>query len=172
MGNELIDTLKIMLPHVTDLEDIKKYKAHVILEGRGISITMPSMPNYLLETHKQLFEVEHDPCPRTQDSHAVEVNKILEDPARLLKRVILLLPDGMMCSADMFEAEPSRTDQEVEISLRRLECPCEIGMQMRNQIMHPAYWTVRILEDNRRLLTRKEKEEYDYLERAFAGMKV
>jgi hypothetical protein len=87
-GSELIDKLKIMLPHVTDIRDFKDIEGHVVLNGRAFLVSMPTLPYFLLDDYEDLWELEKTPCPRTEETHAIAVNQIRKT-ARQMKSILL-----------------------------------------------------------------------------------
>jgi hypothetical protein len=175
-GDELIDIVKIIMPHVIDLRDFKHYSGHVVLNGQGFMISRPTVPHYLLYDYEELFGKEKKRCARTEEKYKVEVNDIIASPARQVKRILLLFPDGMTCNADMGATTPSSIDQKVNLILRPLAIDTTVkkgsAMVVENQSFCPGYWALRVINDNRRILKRDEEGDDDDLEKAFAGMNV
>jgi hypothetical protein len=176
-GDELIDLVKITTAHLIDLRDFKHYSGHVVLNGQGFLISRPTVPHFLLYDYKALFEKEKKRCSRTEEMYKVEVNQIIASPARQVKSILLLFPDGMTCNADMGATTPSSIDQKVNLILRPLAIDTMVkkgsAMVVENQSFCPGYWVLRVINDNRRILNLEENEgEDDDLEKAFAGMNV
>lgn len=176
-GDELIDLLKVTLPVVIDLRDFKMYSAYVVLDGKGLLVTMPSVSHYMLHDYEEMFGLETKRCHRTEEAYTVAINNIRANHARLVKRALLLFPDGMRCSAESSATTPSSTDQKVKMVLRDLRITDKIklgkAMTKVTQRFCPGSWVLRILDDNRRLLKLDKNEgDDDDLETAFAGMNM
>jgi hypothetical protein len=70
-GSQVINVIRVTLPHVVDIRDYSKYKAHLVDHGRALLDRVPAVPFYLLHEHQSLFATEIVPCVRTEQSHAV-----------------------------------------------------------------------------------------------------
>jgi hypothetical protein len=153
-GMELIDMIKIMLPHVVDLRDFSKYQAHLVLKGKALLIQQPTLPYYLLHEHEELLLTEKDKCVRTEQAHSVHANRVLEDSSRLVKSTLLVFPPGVLCSVDFTTAASATDGHKVKLYLRSLSTNSKLGTNDKetSQTFVPCYWLMRVLEDDRRLL--------------------
>jgi hypothetical protein len=128
----MIDTIKVLLPHIADLRDSSKYQAHLVLDGKAMLIQQPTVPYYLLNK---------------------QVNRTLEDSSPLVKNTLLMFPPGVICSVDFsMTAIPTDGDkvkiyQRTSTATRDLEKNDEAS-----QVFVPCYWMVRVLADNREIL--------------------
>jgi hypothetical protein len=148
-GKELIDTIKVLLPHIADLRDSSKYQAHLVLNGKAMLIQQPTVPYYLLNEHQDLLN-EQNECVRSKQAHSVQVDRILKDSSPLMKNTLLMFPPGVMCSADFTMAAIPTEGDKVKIYQRTLTATRELGKSDRasTQVFVPCYWMVRVLADN------------------------
>jgi hypothetical protein len=179
-GTELIDEIKVILPHMVDCRDFSSYKASLVLGCTALMIQKPAVPFFLLHDHEDLFFAEAKYCARTKDAHAVHANHIKADVNCQVQRVLLVFPDGMTCApvTDGKSIKKAKDKNKIKMCLRTITktyangkaVPCE----MTTQVFYPAYWLVRIHDEQRCLLKAEEEEEEedDDIEAAFQGMKI
>lgn len=151
-GSEVINVIRVTLPHVVDIRDYIKYKAQLVDDGRALLVRVPAVPFYLLHEHKTLFATEIVPCLRTEQSHAVHANAILDDESRQMKTTLLRFPDGIMCSNDFSAGTHLSGEQKVSTTLRTIAGTCNIEQREWPQTFTPVNWTLRILDKRRRFL--------------------
>lgn len=169
-GEELMDQLKIILPLV-DARDFKTYKATLVLGGTAIYMETPSVPYFLLHNHQDIFLTESVSCNLTKDAHTVHANQIMNNGTRQIRSFLLVFPDGMKCTP--FIETKKKNTHKIQICVRRIEAQFEVGNAVTNQQFFPAYWLIRIHEDDKRMLKRTaEEEEEDSLAHAFRGTKI
>jgi hypothetical protein len=179
-GTELIDEIKIILPHMVDCRDFSSYKASLVLGGKALMIQKPAVPFFLLHDHEDLFFSEVKYCARTKDAHAVHANRIKADVNCQVRRVLLVFPDGMTCApvTDGAMKKKAKDKNKIKMCLRTITKTYASGKtvprEMTAQVFYPAYWLVRIHNEQRRLLKAEEEEEEDDddIEAAFQGMKL
>jgi hypothetical protein len=179
-GTELIDVIKVILPHMVDSRDFSTYKATVVLGGTALMMQKPAVPFFLLHDHEDLFFSEVKYCARTKDAHAVHANRINADVNCQVWRTLLVFPDGMTCAPVMDGAIKKKTKNKYKINmcLRKITSTYERGKteprEKVTQEFYPAYWLVRIHDEQRRLLKAEEEEEEedDDIDAAFQGMKL
>lgn len=159
INSELVDQIKIILPHLTDLHDFKHFQAQLILKGKGILVQMPSVPRFLLENLEEFFSKESKRCERTEQIHAVHTTKIINDFSRQVKTVLLLFPAGVSCAPAF--------GNDAKLTLRAMSLTHTMASKTYNQIYFPGFWLFKVLSDDRRLL---KLEEGDTMETAFQGM--
>ena len=74
--NELIEELSITKPSLVDIRDLSSYEAMLILQGKAIWLTEPTVPHVFLHEIGSMFENDLDPCERSIDAHAVQMNRM------------------------------------------------------------------------------------------------
>jgi hypothetical protein len=176
-GTELIDQIKVILPHMVDCRDFPSYKASLVLGGTALMIQKPAVPFFLLHDHEDIFFSEAKYCPRTKDAHAVHANRIKADANCQVRRVLLVFPDGMTCApvTDGTIKKKTKDKNKIKICLRKITKTYESGKSAKTtQDFYPTYWLVRIHDEQRRLLKaeEEEEEEEDDIDAAFQGMKL
>jgi hypothetical protein len=177
-GTELIDQIKVILHHMIDCRDFPSYKACLVLGGTALMLHKPAVPFFLLHDHEDIFLSETVFCARTKDAHAVHANRIKADSKCQVRRVLLVFPDGMVCAplSDGPGQKKARDKNKIKICLRKITKSYENGKsrEKTTQEFFPAYWLVRVYDEQRRLLKPEEEEEDDDddIESAFKGMKV
>jgi hypothetical protein len=177
-GTELIDQIKVILPHMMDCRDFPLYKASLVLGGTALMLHKPAVPFFLLHNHEDIFLSESVFCARTKDAHAVHANRIKADSKCQVRRVLLVFPDGMVCAplSDGSGQKKARDKNKIKITLRKITKSYETGKsrEKTTQEFYPAYWLVRVYDEQRQLLKSEEEEENDDddIESAFKGMKV
>jgi len=176
-GTEMIDQIKVILPHIVDLRDFKIYKAMLVLGGTALFVQKPAVPFFLLHDNKELFESELSNCTRTMDAHTVHANRIKANVECNHRTVLLVFPDGMTCMAmpgDASKKKNKKGDNKLKLTLRTITKKFQSGKNPETtQTYVPGHWLVRIHDENRRLLKAEEEEEDDDdIESAFSGMKV
>lgn len=181
-GSELIDQIKVILHHMIDRRDFPLYKASLVLGGTALMLQKPAVPFFLLHDHEDIFMAESVHCARTKDAHAVHANRIKTDSECQVRRVLLVFPDGMVCAPVPDGAvistnkKKAKDKNKIKMCLRKITKSFESGKSRdkTTQEFYPAYWLVRVYDEQRRLLKPEEEEEEDDddIEAAFQGMKV
>lgn len=178
-GTELIDQIKVILPHMIDCRDFPLYKASLVLGGTALMLQKPAVPFFLLYDHEEIFMSELVHCARTKDAHTVHANRIKADSNCQVRRILLLFPDGMVCApvSDGAGTKKKAKDMNnIKICLRKITKSYESGKsrEKTTQEFYPAYWIVRVYDEQRRLLKSEEEEEEDDddIEAAFQVMKL
>jgi hypothetical protein len=168
-GSELVDQIKIYLPHIVDLWDFSKYQAHLVLNGKGLLVQKPSVPHFLLHNYEELYEMEQSRCIHTEQAHTINVNRILGDAYRQLRTILLVFPPDVTCSA----AISPKGNQKIKITMRSLALNYELGKGKiaTSQQYLPASWLLHILGDERSLLKLVDEDD-DEIVNAFKGMHV
>lgn len=169
---EIIDSLKIILPHLGDIRDFEKCQAHVVNEGKAVLVTVPSLPHYFLNNFDLFYE--KDPCEQLETNHEVMATEILDDPSRTVKNVLLKLPPGMVVTNDFSSTAAITDGEKSRLYLRVLDCPSEIGKEKKQELVQkffPCFWLFRIIDEKRRWLKKgSEEEEIDILGEALKGI--
>ena len=179
-GTELIDQIKVILPHMVDCRDFSSYKASLVLGGTALMIQKPAVPFFLLHDHEDIFLSESIHCPRTKDAHAVHANRIKTDATCQVRHTLLVFPDGMTCAQLLDGATKKKTaakdKNKIRLCLRKITKTYETGKarEKTTQEFYPVYWLIRIHDEQRRLLKAEEEEDEDEddIDAAFQGMKI
>ena len=180
----MIDQIKIILPHMVDTRDFKKYKAFMVLGGNAMLIERPLVPFFLLNNVEDIYNIEKIICQRSIDAHMVHANRIIadtDDDAQV-RRTLLVFPNGMNCRdalPDLTKKKKQKrgTHETVKKCLRYLTVNYVSGKSNTNteQEFYPLYWLLRIVDTNRRILKAEEveeEEEDEDIDSAMKGMKL
>ena len=153
-GKFSLDKLKINLWHIVDLKDHKVYSLTIVCEGSCLLFELPSVPDFFHSKHKKLAKAIGNGCKRTEFVTAKQMTAIESDPSRLVRKVLVVLPEGMVVTND-FSKDPMNPTQDIKVGYARHEVSDvdKIGSKRRDkqQLFNPAYWSVRIVptEDNK-----------------------
>ena len=170
--NELIEELSITKPSLVDIRDLSSYEAMLILQGKAIWLTEPTVPHVFLHEIGSMFENDLDPCERSIDAHAVQMNEIMEDKDRQKRKVIFVLPDGVECCAYYKDVAPLM-DQRILPGLRLIKRQgiTLSGGRKFNHLFLPITWKLCIVDGCRKILQRQEEQECDLFAQLTKGMK-
>jgi hypothetical protein len=177
-GKFMYEKFKIMLPNgIGDLADFSSVKGTIVLGGRAFHLSLPSIPEWMKEQSKALFEVEADRCTKTEDEFMIHVNRIRNDPDRESHTFLFLLPEGMAFSDDFttMNATPSASDCDQRFLVREVPVDKAIGKAKAiiPQKFYPGHFIMRILRCNAasQELMSASKEAPD-IAAAFSGMRM
>ena len=174
-GKFLYDKIKLTLTRgVGDLRDIPLHTCTIVLNGRALLLSMPSVPHYMLYDLDKLYQVEKSPCTKTQQDHKVHANRIIKDPARQTYTVLFVLPEEMAFTTDFSnnDAAPPNVDKKIRITMREVKhANTSKGGAVINQIFFPGHWELRVISHaaNARELELEQVDEDDFVS-YFGGM--
>lgn len=172
-NNELIDVIKVQIPHVADLRDFELYSLHVVLKGRALLLQQPSVPFFMLHEQEDVFRMEKERCIRQEQVQTIAVNSILEDPRRQVRKTLIYLPDGMRVSANL--SEKIMDGEKCTLNLRAMNKSVDVGKIKKKKYhhsFHPCFWYVRTIGESRKMLKITKTASFDELDQAFGGMAV
>ena len=135
-------------------------------------ITKPSVPFFLLNNHKELNALEVTKSQGTEDRHGSFANAINKDKSRQTKSILLMFPEGMVCTTDMSSMEPRipSGDLDCNLEVREMSVDDEIEGSEVGQIFYPAFWELSVLDEVVELVEVVNQKPRS-LHNAFQGMK-
>jgi len=144
----------------------------LILQGISIWLTEPTVPHVFLHEIGSMFENDLDPCERSIDAHAVQMNEIMEDKDCQKRKVIFVLPDGVECCAYYKDVAPLM-DQRILPGLRLIKRQgiALSGGRKFNHLFLPITWKLRIVDGCHKILQCQEEEECNLFAQLTKGMK-
>ena len=182
--SEKIEQLLIQYNHLPDLRDFNVVAGHVVLQGRGFMVTLPSIPCFFVESHEALTAKESkDPDGAIGDARAKLATIMATSVARTTQSILFLFPEGTICSSDMNHDSPTLVEatgkMKTRVAIREIRHEYEVqdpktnAMVKQYQIFHPAHWKLRIVSAERVLLKPKANQVQDNLLSAFSeGMSM
>jgi len=154
----------------------KKVKASLLIDGTGIVITEPSVPQYLYKDLKSMYalDAEAEACEATIRAHKVASTGIKRDEKRQVKQVTVKFPDGMSCNNEFFNNSGT---SKLKTNIRFMEvviCQEEDEDGLVNDVNQTCtyvFWKVAIDGTDRRLREESDSDE-DELVGALKRMKI
>ena len=157
-----LDKLKVSIYSILDMKDYKKYFLTVVLEGTALLVEFPSIPDFMACKYKKIGKLEKKRCLRTERATAKMMTSITKKldgkegtpPPRLTRRVLVVLPQGMIVTDDFKKKEPFIPTVDIPMDYVRREFvdTDTIGSKKTRitQTFNPIYWELRIIsaEDN------------------------
>ena len=161
-NKELISTITMKLHHLMDLRDFQKHKVKNILGGTALYAELPIIPHTATE-EKEIDDIhskEKERCARTEEAYKVAINELLENEDLWVFKILFIMPDGMVCNADLNAELAPHGDQKVKLAMRKGSANCTLGRsrQVIQQEFHPGKWTLRVVSEPRRTITRTNND--------------
>jgi hypothetical protein len=123
-GKFIVDALTIY-KHIADVRDAETaalYDAHLVDDGRALSVTMPSVPAYFLKNMPSMKHNESsDAIEEIFLDHSIKLTAVLSDRARQKKIVKMYFPDGMQCSSEFFNGATKKATNKVQKNIRMVK---------------------------------------------------
>ena len=134
-----------------------RYKAKKLTDNE-VLVEMPSASNSYLNHFNVFFENLKQfriHCKRAQLGHEVAQNAILDDDARMIKRLVLRFPEYIILSAHQY------TDSTGNLSCELIPCQSEFFWQETtiSRTYDYIYWKVAIQEEEPRVVKRPVGDE-------------
>ena len=172
-GKELIQVLRIEVPHVTDLRDLSRFTLNVVNSGQALLLERPTYSKVWMDIYQKYQDKEDILCGLTKISHDIRVNKARENSWTMTK-VLMKLPEGEHCTFDL-SSKCTMGDGPVEkTEARQVEfdtyLPALDGLYTDGLLVQPLVWHVRLANVERKVLKVVTKTEDLYS--PFSGMSI
>lgn len=174
-GSFLYDKCRIMLMNgVPDLNDIPKIRGTVVLGGSGFHLALSTVPEWVIDNHEALFQMEENRCLKTEEQFMIHLNRITNDPDRLFHTFLFVLPEGMAFTDDFtnVNASPSVMDLTQRIIMREVAVQKDIGGKPVSQLFFPGSFEMRVLHCNAASKELKSKSKDNSFSDFFSGMRT
>ena len=105
----------------------------LVLNGCALLVTKPSVPQFLLDNHKDLHGLEAMKCDAMAQKHAMWANAVKKDPSCKLQSFLIVLPEGMVCTDDLVSMDPSppKGDKKLKLFLGDLTLLTSVGSKKK-----------------------------------------
>lgn len=132
----------------------EQYKATLVSDNE-VMLEIPSIGfSFLHEGDSLNKRINTGPggygCARTQESHDVARNKIRNDKARMIKRVLLRFPEEEKLSNAIYS--PSLSDDEITIQVVSLTSKVDLAGTKISIMEARVAWKVSIFEEEKRVV--------------------
>jgi len=174
-GNELTSQLKVHLHSLIDLRDFSLTKGTVICNGGALLVMIPRVPFYRrhTETVDVMHKAEKKKCANTQKAYTTFVNDLNKDESRIMMKILFVMPQGTVVSANLDSGLTPTSDQKVKLAMRKQKCDFETGSGakavQRTQEQNSGFWLLRIVSERAGVLQEEAQVDEDDLDAAFDG---
>ena len=155
--------MKITNIHLTDVQDFELLSAKLVLHGTALLVTRASVASFLLYGHEDVLALEQNVTLEEINQTKSTMNEIIEDESRHIETVLVIFPEGVVCTADFKSDAFPVQDMEVDYAQREL--------RKRQNHHWPGYWRLRIIS-TKKLKTKLQSRKKKTLLEAMAGMKL
>ena len=151
------------------------YCAHLLGNGKGIVLEVPVLPNFAYKKYEKMSF--HDGCDCTTTKIAEILMKIKKDKRNKSQYLLLLFPDRIVCSGDLFVGGGTERNKlaggELQIRFGLIGDKAKLGLEtFDNKARLAAKWVVRIDEQNPCSLDDNSEDEDTKWNHAFKGMRI
>jgi len=109
-GTVVNNKMKTTYARLEDLVDWHEVSGLLVLNGTALLLTKPGIPDFLKREFASMYNLETNPCERTIKQHACWVNAVDKDPTRKYTLILIVFPEGIVCTTDFQSLVPlSRT---------------------------------------------------------------
>lgn len=141
--------------NIVDVSDYEFYEAHLVLGGRAIYYTQPSIDGFALLHHGEVAALERHRCERSEEAVAAAANAILKDPDRRIRKSLFHLPENWQATTDFWSAEPEVpiSDMKIPIEMRDYNRTETINIDEEHSLeflqgFHPFSLKLRIIDED------------------------
>lgn len=167
---EYIDYLRVVVP-LLDPHDFKKYKGLNILGGRALLVTVPAVHDFLLNHHDRMFSKVKNRCQTSEKAYAVDMNRVIDDPARNIITHLIVYSGGMLCSAKKDDFDPPGSEQAVKFKvIEGASSTIQIKGVSKQLNFYAGEWTLRVVSKERKIIKKGSKKDEDELSECFGDM--
>ena len=160
-----------------DLRDYELTHGMIVLGGQAFLVRRPSLPTFVREDNSDLLSLEAaDECiDKVQEDMAKQCNAVRKDADRFFHTILIVMPEGVICTTDMFSLVPTAPtyDSKVRLFLREFGRAFQATKATAGksaQLFYPGHWTLRVVNDaSNNTLVEADDEVHD-LSNAFEGM--
>jgi hypothetical protein len=165
-SKQAYDAIVVVKP-IVDFDDYEKgrYSATLATDGKGIIITEPTAPNFIIQDLKKLYTEEErkDHCvySRVHFGHNTAANAVRGNIARRSKKVLYKFPNDMKCKMGVFNPGPIGSKLQ---KLPRISEGVPLKFGQTNQLPtfnYACIWTIVLEEPEERQVDLPDGEEDD-----------
>jgi hypothetical protein len=166
----VVDALTIYMPVFSRRDVIKKkYKASLLPDGSGISVTVPTISQALLDQVNEIHSLEDAAeCEQTKLQHNVKATFIKARAERLKKTLVLKFPRGMTANNKHFNGKGASADDTVlklKNNFRILDVVIDTDEEGEEDLESVSFiWWKVVIGAPQRLADESDDSEDDYLE--------
>lgn len=165
-GREMIQVLRIEVPHLIDIRDLNNWTLSIVLEGRALLLTRPTYSKVYTDNYDLYMGTELNPCDRTQDSQSIRVNRAKENEGWSTTEVLMWLPDDDCCTVDMTATCIMKEGIVGGKQCRQVHFNAKVESKKQGTVKLPAMvqplvWKVRLANVEKKVLVLNEEIDTD-----------